>query len=400
MSKKGKNKGYRFAPSYLGNIAANSWRIWTKKNETYISTRNPGNVNFKISIHASGEIHFKVDQGKDTFPFKPAINIAAGAWLLALELKFLLCKDAFHPNFTKEKNEIAIISVPENYYLVVNVLVGAFSTSASTGIPQEVSGAQILWSSILDNGNPVWLIGRLFLLDDFNKNAINEIRYEIQPKLGLSKDAFIKMQNEKSPYMEVFTTHTQQGNVIVIVPRGEEAFTIDENIEFQETEKRKCTINVLSPNATALLFAPDKKTVVGTLSFMDYSSNISLEFETKIVEVIAFVNLTIYPDNLIPGSSFFNLTLYCTCVPTIDGIQPRNWNYAILSSFDGTNFKVTLRQNSIGLKNINNSQLMKSISDSEEILFAAPSNNLTIQVSLTNPTITTEMLGRFTLKKK
>lgn len=102
------------------------------------------------------------------------------------------------------------------------------------------------------------------------------------------------------------------------------------------------------------------------------TNELALKKNVVVRGFLGTVMLSINPTKLIFGESFQTPPNLCPCVPTIDGAQPRNWEYWVFSSFDGATLRVEIRQLSTALRNANVAVPMASLGATEEIVMAPP----------------------------
>jgi len=218
-------KAIRFAPGCDNEPAASFWKIWAEGNEIYTSSRSPGGL-AKISVHASGQIHYRLE-GKLKQDLAPFMQLGSGPWLHAFELRFLLSDSVNLPFREREslKNKSAyLLPVPNGFLLHANLIIGTNGTPYDSPLPAELLPAgQALWRTRLRDGGPAVLVARMLEMDSNNRDHIRRIREELKPTV-----TFSEMPSGRK-YVEVFHIHwsSDGGNVVLVVPMGDEAFRSD-----------------------------------------------------------------------------------------------------------------------------------------------------------------------------
>jgi hypothetical protein len=351
----------------------------------------------KISVHASGQIHMRLE-GKDLNQLAPPLLLGNGQWLHAFELRFLLSPDAYGPPTEKLKSKRALlIEVPPDTVLIMNLLVGQTGCSAATDLPHEfLPSAEPVWQATLKDQHPVVLIARVMELDEQNGDEIKFIRHGLNPKVNFSKPL------TEAPYIEIrrVVWDAKGGNVILVVPMGKESFRVpdapsDHPSTADIADSR--TIAISSPSASIPIAAPDGA-IVGTLSIAGEANELVLKKNVEVRGSLGTVMLSINPSNLIFGESFRTSRILCPCVPTIDGAQPRTWEYSVFSYFDGTTLRAEIRPMSIGFRNANFAASLPSLGASEEIIMAAPTGGLILRATASAPQSSATLEGSFLLR--
>jgi hypothetical protein len=208
----------RFAPGLGQEPAAWFWRVWMQGSEIYAMCRNPlGTV--KISVHKSGQIHFRIGT-KLKQNIKPLSKLGLGPWSHAFEIRFLLSEGANAPPEQKKslkKKKAYVFPVPKGFVPHVNLLIGDTGTPLDSPLPSEFSGGQVIWRTLLRDGRPAVLVGRMLKLDDHNRDLIKHYRETL--------NTAVKVSNASTAYMEYnhFIWSSTGGNVILVIPLGDEA---------------------------------------------------------------------------------------------------------------------------------------------------------------------------------
>jgi hypothetical protein len=351
----------------------------------------------KISVHASGQIHMRLE-GKDLNQLAPPLLLGNGQWLHAFELRFLLSPDAHRPPTEKLKSKRAfLIEVPPDTVLIMNLLVGQTGCSAATDLPHELlPAAEPVWQATLKDQRPIVLTARVMEMDTQNRDEIKFIRHELNPKVNFSKPL------TEAPYIEVrrVVWDTKGGNVILVVPMGKESFRVpDAPSDHLPTAgiADSRTIAISSPSASIPIAAPNGA-IVGTLSIAGATAELVLKKNVEVQGCLGTVTLSINPSNLLFGESFRTSRNPCPCAPTIDGAQPRNWEYSVYSYFDGTTFRVEIRQLSTSLRNDNLLAPMPCLAATEEIVVRVPIGELVLRATASTPLSSASLEGGFLLR--
>lgn len=389
-------KAIRFAPARNQEPSTSIWKIWAEGCEVYASARTPQGL-AKISVHASGQIHYRlaVKQKQD---LAPLMRLGSGSWFHAFELRFLLSSGALSPFGQREslKNKTAqLIRVPDGFVLYANLIIGAAGTPLECPLPAEfLPAGKPLWRKQLRDGRPAVLVGRLLALDDQNREHIRYLREELKPTA-----TFTTMPTPR--YLELYHIHwsPEGGNVILVVPMGEEAFRSEQDLlpagalptaprHFRYRNSRS-SADLIAPNGlrVAIIKTPE----------VDRQIELVKGFP-KVVE-LGPITMRIEPDNLIAGNEFTAAPRKLVCVPNVGGASPRTWEYMIHARFDGSCLSAEVRQQSAALRNRTAAQVSE-LDDSEEIVMAIPSAPLKLSATLDLPSTSTELLGRFTLRDR
>jgi len=294
-----------------------------------------------------------------------------------------------------KKKRAFLIDVPPGTVLILNLLVGQVGCSAATDLPHELlPAARPLWQATLRDRRPVVLTARVMEMDKQNRDEIMFVRNELIPKMTFSEPL------TEDPYIEVrrVVWDPKGGNVILVVPMGKEAVRVQDDIFdslASDTESR--TVTISSPSASIPIAAPNGA-IVGTFSIAGATNELTLRKNKEVRGSLGTVTLSIIPDSLIWGQSFKRSPYFCSCVPTVDGSQPRSWEYSVLPSFDGTTFGVEIRQLSTGLRSANLTAPMPSLGATEEIVMTAPMGKLVLQATAVAPESSSALEGKFLLR--
>lgn len=387
----------RIAPGHEGQLAAFFWKFWVSGSEVYSTNRSMGNMT-KISVHKSGQIHMRFE-GKDLQHLAPALLLGNGLLLHAFELRFLLSPDAYRPPKETLKGKRAfLIDVPQDTVLIMNLLVGQVGCTVATDLPHELlPAAKPFWLATLRDQRPVVLVARLLKMDKQNRDELEFIRHELNPKANFSK------LSARPPYLEIkhVVWDPKGGNVILVVPMGREGFRVQDDPSEHSSNPlivASRAIAISSPSASISIAAPNGA-VVGTLSIAGAANEITLKKSIEVRASLGTVTLSMNPSNLIFGSSFRTSRNTCSCVPTIDGARPRTWNYLVYAYFDGATLKAEIRQLSVSFRNANFAVPLHSLGAAEELVMTAPVGGLVLQTTSSVPQSSAALEGSFLLRE-
>jgi hypothetical protein len=387
-------KAIRIAPGRSQEPAARFWKVWAEGNEIYASARTPQGL-AKISVHASGQIHYRLGP-KLKQDLAPIMQLGRGPWMHAFEIRFLLSEGAKAPLKEKEslKNKSAyLIPVPQGLVLYANLIVGTVAIPSDCPLPAEFAGGQTLWRTQLRDGRPAILVGRMLPLDSQNQDNIKYLRERLKPTV-----TFSSMPRE--PYVEIFHLHwsPEGGNVVLVVPMGDEAVRSEEEItpsigsalaarkfRYQSSQS---TIDVVAPNGLR----------VAVLELDAVDKQIELLKNRPSTHDVGALRMRLEPNNLIAGSKFMAAPCKLVCVPRIDGGSPRNWEYTVLARFDGFALSIELQQISASLRNSNLATAVSQLHDGEELVMMIPWEAVKLVATMDAPAASIEVVGRFTLR--
>lgn len=388
-------KAIRFAPSRNQEPAASFWKVWAEGSEVYALSRSPGGSP-KLSVHASGQVHYRLE-AKLKQNLAPLMQLGAGPWFHAFELRFLLSDGTFSPLRQREplKNKSAcLIQAPAGFVLYANLIIGSAGTPLDCPLPVEFAPAgQTLWRTRLRDGRPAVLVARLLELDDQNRQHIKYLREELKPTA-----TFSTMPTDK--YVEICHLHwsPEGGNVLLVAPMGEEACRSEQELMscdgLPTTPRHFCYRSSVS---TADLIAPNGLRVA-VIELAEANKLIELvKGLPKLVE-LGLLTMRIEPGNLITGGKFIASPQRLVCVPQVGGASPRSWEYMVHARFDGSSLTAELRQNSTSFQNRNLIAPVNGLEVSEEIVITIPAGTLKLTSTLDFPSTSTQLLGRFTLR--
>jgi hypothetical protein len=388
-------KVIRFAPGRNEQPAASFWKVWSEGSEVYASSRAPRG-SAKISVHASGQVHYRLE-AKLKQDLAPVMRMGSGPWFHAFELRFLLSSGAYSPQGQRKslKNKKSyLIPVPDGFVLHANLIIGSTGTHLDAPLPAELLPAgQALWRSRLRDRRPAVLVARMLQLDDANRESIRYVREELKPTV-----TFSSMPDRR--YVEIYHLHwsPEGGNVILVVPMGEEAFRSEQDLlESNGRSSSSRHFRYRSSRATVGLTAPNGLKVAD-IELAEVDKEVELVKGVPKTVELGPVTMRIEPSNLIAGSKFIASPVRLVCIPSIDGASPHNWGYMIHARFDGSRFIAELRRNSASLQNRNLATPISQLGDDEELVIAIPAEAAELSSTLELPSTSISLLGRFTLR--
>jgi hypothetical protein len=388
-------KELRLAPGRDGKPAASLWKFWVTNNEVYATSRSTG-TSSHISVHASGQIHMRLG-GKDLQPLAAPLVMGDGAWLHAFELRFLLGPGALRPpteNLNKKK--AFLVDVPIDTVLILNLLVILDGSSVVTVVPRELQGARPIWRAALSGGRTALLVGRLLEMDEHNRDELRFLRQELGIKVNFARPSAAPR------YIEIrrVSWSPEGGNVLLVVPMGEEGFRVEQPNPDQTSataEPVALVLPVFVPNSTAAITAPNGA-VVGTVNIDGANSYLRIIKNHRVSHTIGTVTLSIIADALVFGRSFTTPSALLVCQPSIDGGQPRNWEYRVRSRFDGAVLSSEIARVSTCLRNAILSTPMPHLKAEEELLLSAPVDGLTLAATASKVTSSAPLVASFLLR--
>lgn len=214
----------RFAPGLGLEPAVWFWKFWTQGSEVYAVCRNPLGM-ARISVHKSGQIHFRLGT-KVKQNIAPLSKWGLGPWFHAFEMRFLLSDGTNVPPDQRKllkKKKLYVIPVPKGFIPHFNLLIGDTGTPLGSPVPHEFSG-QVIWRTLLRDGRPAVLVGRMLKLDDQNRGLIRYYRETL--------DTTVKISNASKAYFEYchFNWSPTAGNVILVIPMGDEVIRYEQEV--------------------------------------------------------------------------------------------------------------------------------------------------------------------------
>jgi hypothetical protein len=391
-------KQIRFAPSRNRQEPdATLWKVWAEGSEVYACARGPGG-SAHISVHQSGQVHFR--QGaKQKQDMAPVMQLGNGPWFHAFELRFLLSQGAYLPFKQREslKNKSAYLMwVPDGFVLYANLIIGSTGTALDCSLPEQLLPAgQTLWRTRLRDGRPAVLVGRLLPLDDQSRERIKYVREELKPSV-----TFSTMPSTK--YVEIYSLHwsPEGGNVVCVVPMGNEAFrSEDEDLQLDTLPPTSRYFRYQSIPSAVELTAPNGL-AVAVIELAAIDKEIELVKGTPKTIELELLTMRIKPSNLIAGSPFVAPPRRLVYSPTVGGASPRDWGHIIHARFDGSCLSAEIGRTSTALQNKNLLTPISELDSGEEIVMAIPTESVKISAVLDLPATSTALLGRFTLRDR
>lgn len=385
-------KAFRFAPGCGMRPAARFWKIWTQGNEIYASGRTLGGV-AKVSVHQSGQIHYRLGP-KHKQDFAPIMSLAGSTWQHAFEIRFLLSEGAGAPTNEKDslKNKSAyLIPVPSGKFLIANLIVGPPGTLSNAALPPQFIGADRLWEAKLADGRVAVLVARMPDLDDENRKKIAYYREELKVNATFS-------ETPKDPYVEIHHLHwSDGGNVILVVPMGDEAIRSEPEKVRSLGAVELRSFHYYSPHALTEITAPDgSRVAVIELDAID--QDIELAKNEQVTRELGLLRMRMEPSRLIRGSEFTAQPSRLVSVPSLAGVNARDWAYLIYPRFDGFALSADVRLISTSFRNKNFDKPLNHLRDEEEILVRIPSENLTLVATMDAPETSAMVSGHFQLR--
>jgi hypothetical protein len=125
--------------------------------------------------------------------------------------------------------------------------------------------------------------------------------------------------------------------------------------------------------------------VIATLSIAGTKGELTVRKNQYASASLGTVSFSGNPVTLSSAKPFFVKRLRLSCVPTVDGAQPRTWDYVFDIKFAGTTLEVTISQNSMAFRSANAPAPPPVLGSNEELVMAAPVGGLTLSIT---PTMT------------
>lgn len=286
------------------------------------------------------------------------------------------------------------MSVPKGFVLYANLLVGAVGTPLSCPVPDEFGGGKAVWQTRLRDGRPAILVVRVMELDSQSRDHIKYLRETLKPTVTLSG-----APGKPEPYVELFDIHWSPngGNVVLVVPMGDEAVVYEQEITPDEAAPDLRKFRYQSPRATTDVIAPNGLRVA-VLELGEVDKEIELVKNRPSTHGVGALKMQLEPSNLIAGSSFMASPCRLVCNPSIGGASPRDWHYTVFARFDDCALSIELRPISTSLQNRNLATAISQMDDQEELVMVIPSETVKLLATTNTAATSTEVLGRFTLR--
>ncbi len=322
------------------------------------------------------------------------MQLGAGPWLHAFELRFLLNDRANLPpgelESLKKKTALAI-EMPDEAVLLVNLIIGPVGSPLGLPLPVEFSGGQSIWRTRLRDDRIALLVARPRPLDDANRE---HIRYLLEKKITVTYDTM-----PETRYAEFHDIYwSPGGNVICILPMGDEAFRSErEALQPDAIPARSFHYRCLG--ATIMITAPDGK-AIGAIEFPEVEKRIELvKGQPRLIQ-LGTVIMQVQPGNLIPGSCFLVRPPAFAPNPQIDGAGFRDWQNEIVVEFDGFQITASVSMTSGALLNKNLAKRIEALDDAEELVVAFPFETMRLSATLDGSSASTECFAKLTLRDR
>jgi hypothetical protein len=387
-----------------GKQAAGIWKFWSQGADVYAMKRQGGNTS-KISVHATGQIHMRTGT-RDLQHLAPAIVMADGLWHHAFELRFLLSKDTYSPpaEILKKNDNAFLLDVPEGAMAIFQLFIGKDRFTSREDLPKEIlPNAFSVWRTTLSDFRPVLLALRLLEMDAKNREEIELIRHQVNPRVTLRPGSGQSESHVRATsYAEFQSVHwsTEGGNVVLVVPMGAEAFRVrDEPIVEAGAviDEASHEVVVTSARGEIPVVAPNG-VIVGTITFVDSVRTVRILKGTIVRSEICAVVLKLKPENLLAGERFETRTNFCSCVLSVDGAPANNWGYRVRFIFDGSALEAEISASSAAIRSESMTTSLLWLKETEELALSAPVENLVIAATISMPETTVSLIGSFILR--
>lgn len=382
-------KAFRIAPAQAGQPVASFWKFWTEGNELYAMNRDASST--KVSIHASGQTHLRMER-RDRQPLFPPFTLPDSDWRHALEIRYLLAPDRFRPapKKLKRNSEAYLVEVSDGHAFILNLLLT--SADPPPTLPTQLAGAQILWVATLPDGRHVTLIGRVMTLDAENQEHLARLRGADGPKVTFEGEP-------TSPRLEL--SHVfwgPGGNIVLIVPAGSEAIRTlgtPASLEQETTKRRQRVLAYMSDDGFLALRAPNGM-AVAELLLKGEQGEVKLSKNEHVTAQLGRLTLTVLDNALLEGQCFELPPIPFAVVPSIDNRFPRNWNYFVRCAYDGSRLTVVVRPTSTALA-VQSSDPDGPLRLGEQVVLTAPPSDLAMQASPSAPHVSTSLIAKLLL---
>jgi hypothetical protein len=314
----------------------------------------------------------------------PLMRLPSGYWQHAVELRFLVSEGALPPlNQAKSlKNKKAhILPVPEGHVLHVNLLIGESSSNSSPPLPPEfMPAANALWRTRLRDGRTAVLIGRVLMQSEENVAQIRYIRSELKPTVTFNRSGTGAKQ------VEAHHLHWSPtgGNVVTIVPMGQEAFRYDDESPPTGDTPTVRAFRAEAQQCDCAIAAPDGRQVA-RVGICEIDDRFELTKGVPVDVMLGYLKMELLVENLVSGSRFVAAPVKLAQALRIGGRAPQSWAYTFRARFDGLQMTFELLQLSAGLRNRGPSEVVAGLSDAEEVTLTAPKETLRTTVTLAKP---------------
>ena len=368
-------KALRIAPAQSRHPIASFWRFWVEGSELYVLNRDYPNM--KISIHASGQIHWRPRE-RDLRLMASLMPLSNTPWQIALEIRYLIAahRTRPRPRRFKKKDERVLVEVADGQMLVLDLLVAPATTGRDEPDPPGFAGALRLWEASLADGRHAVLLGRVMPLDEENHRHIERLRGSDGPKVTVASPP-------ASHHTELIHIHSgPDGNVVLIVPAGDEVMRklgAPASHEDTPARRRQPELEFVFPDASCEIHAPNGASVA-TLAITGSQGRVTVSKNEIIKTQVGAVTLSLQPRALIPGGQFVLPTIPFPAVPTVAGLSPQQWIYEVTCAYDGTALKIGIGPNSVGLI-ANGTTAPALFSEDEQLSLTCPSSGITLEAT-------------------
>ena len=138
--------------------------------------------------------------------------------------------------------------------------------------------------------------------------------------------------------------------------------------------------------------------IVGTLSTSCIDDELTVRKNHYASISLGAVTFNGNPVTLSTAKPFVAKRLRLSCLPTVDGAQPRTWDYVFDLKFDGKTLEVNVLQNSMAFRSANTPAPLPVLGPTEELVMAAPVGGLTLSVTPFMPQTTANLEAQFLLR--
>jgi hypothetical protein len=151
-----------------------------------------------------------------------------------------------------------------------------------------------------------------------------------------------------------------------------------------------------SPTTSAPLVGPDGSPV-GLIEICGAANSLIIRKNQLVSVVLNSVTLSIDPSAKWEAQPNPRL-IEIPNIPTIDGAQPRSWDYGAELSFARDTCSILMRRNSVAMRSSSCKSPMPILADNEELAMSAPRNRVVLQTSAANPTASANIEARLLLR--
>jgi hypothetical protein len=376
----------RIAPSRAGKPVASYLRFWSQRSDVFVIVHMGGHLG-KISIHESGQIHMRLENGKDMQKFSPLMQIDGSGWKHALEIRYLLADPMFSPP-KKElgKNRWILVDAPEGKILILNLLV---SDSGHPVLPRVFDGARLIWSSTLKNRRTVALIGRLVERSEEHWEVLRRYRNSADtPRFTFEKTP------AKDPDIELWQHHWGPGgNILMAIPMGAEAVLVSGGLESGKTE----SIHMEVPGVDVVLNAPNGDSVA-RFRIDQTRSTFSLRAGNPEIHDVAKIVLQADFAKLIAGEKFEMASVEVPFNVQIEGIRSKTMKLLLKMKYENDEVTVRVLGASTSIQPKDESDAVSSLRVGSELAMMLPVDTLHVWHRRGSEPMETPMRGKLHLR--